>query len=86
MTGSCDKEARNFLSTPENDPCRTRGDYNMLRKQTKWSDVRILPLRPSFQGLILSTFFGRNEMRNEIGLLMQGPRGTRSHGVPSYLF
>ena len=44
--GSCDKETRNFLSTPENDPCRTRGDYNMLKKQTKWSDVRILPLRP----------------------------------------
>ena len=35
---------------------------------TQGSQVRILPLRPSFQVLIVSMFFARNEMRNELRL------------------
>ena len=33
---------------------------------TQGSQVRILPLRPFFQVLIVSMFFLRNEMRNEL--------------------
>jgi hypothetical protein len=66
MTGHATKKRGTFKAPLKTAPVARGGDCNILKKWTNYGDVRILPLRPLFQRVIVSMFRRRNEMRNEI--------------------
>jgi hypothetical protein len=65
MAGHATKKRGTFKAPLKTAPVARGGDCNILKKWTNYGDVRILPLRPFFQALIISMSLLRNEMRNE---------------------